>query len=531
MDPPGEVRRKDEPNHVENEDEKYSDALEEQGEESTEVMNAVPEEQQQQQQQEEPEEPAPANDEDAMRTSISMARQTYQAYRNSGGDEMTMKGSISSTRAIVQIPSQATLQSHPPTVVSQQVPLAISRNPIIATAIPVEASDPDPPVFMTASSHALLQETSNLSSDASPPSRHNDMVDRLVSERNFPRALAQRLVSCVQTQFVKHYWLVDNSGSMMTTDCVRMVQKDVMDVGASNTKKMYDTVKCSRWNELESAILSHIDLASLLEIPTTFRLLKGNMGMQEFTINQVPDDVESAKSIVLQSKPDGVTLLSDHLFEICHQIEQVQDVLLEKGQKAVVVIATDAIPSDKYGDASEEAKETFLNTLRRLQLLPVWIVIRLCTNDRKAMAFYRKLDKQLEIPIECVSDYITESKEVRKYNPWLNYSPQLHQCREMGFYHRVFDLLDERALTKDDTMEFLIILFGAETFDPNVSPSIHNDWNGFLQYLKTQVLALCEKQYSPTSKKMEDLIDVNGLKMAHGWKGSIRNQINKITDA
>ena len=536
MDPPGS-----------NDDETiYRDALEEQEEESSEVMNTVPEEEQQQQQEEVPEEQqqqqqqqqeeeviASANDddEDAMRTSISMARQTYQAYRNSGGAEVTMKGSISSTRAIVQVPSQATVQSNPPTVVSQQqVPLAISRNPIIATAIPVEANDPDPPVFIHSSSHALQQETANLPSDASPLSKHHDMVDRLVSERSFPRALAQRLVSCVQTQFVKHYWLVDNSGSMMTTDCVRMVPKDMMDVGASNAKKMYDTVRCSRWNELEGAILSHIDLASLLEIPTTFRLLKGNMGMQEFTINQVPDDVEAAKSIVRQSKPDGVTLLSKHLLEICHQIEQDQDVLLEKGQKAVVVIATDAIPSDQYGDASEEAKETFLDALKKLRLLPVWIVIRLCTNDRRTMAYYRRLDQQLEIPVECVSDYITESKEVRRYNPWLNYSPQLHQCREMGFYHRVFDLLDERALTKDDTMEFLTILFGAETFDSNVAPNIHNDWNDFLQYLKTQVLALCEKQYSPTSNKMEDLIDVNGLKMAHGLRGSIRNQFHKMTD-
>jgi hypothetical protein len=485
------------------------------------------------------------DDDDNMRSSLSAATQNYRAYRNMGGDELTMKRSIDSTRVIVPIPAYAA-STNPPTTTTTTEPGGLN-SPIIATAVRVEMvhdDATDTPVFMASPLYPLPQQQppQNISSNFLSPhipleqvslqqQKHNLMVERLVAELDYPSALAKRLVTCIQTQFVKHYWLIDNSGSMLTTDCVRMVPKDIFDVGASNvknTKKLYDTVKCSRWNELENAIISHIDLASILEVPTTFRLLQGTRGMQEFTINQVPDDVESAKSIVRQSKPDGVTLLSDHIHEICNHIEEDKHLLLERGQKAVVVIATDAIPSDQYGDTSEEAKEKFFIALKKLQLLPVWIVIRLCTNDRKAMQYYRKLDKKLEIPIECVSDYITESKEVRRWNPWLNYSRQIHQCREMGFHHRVFDLLDERPLTKDDLLEFLTVLFGAEAFETNVAPNIHTHWNDFLQYLKNQVLNLCEKQYSPTSKKMEDIIDVKGLATAHGIRGSIRNTINKI---
>lgn len=486
-------------------------------------------------------------DDDNMRSSLSAATQNYRAYRNMGGDELTMKRSIDSTRVIVPIPAYAA-SSNPPTATTTVEPGGLN-SPIIATAVRVEIvhdDTTDAPVFMAPPLYPLPQRqeppsqniSSNLHSQRIPleqvslqQQKHNLMVERLVAELDYPSDLAKRLVTCIQTQFVKHYWLIDNSGSMLTTDCVRMVQKDVFDVGASNaknSKKLYDTVKCSRWNELENTIISHIDLASILEVPTTFRLLQGTRGMQEFTINQVPDDVESAKAIVRQSKPDGVTLLSDHIHEICNHIEEDKHLLLEKGQKAVVVIATDAIPSDQYGDTSEEAKEKFFIALKKLQLLPVWIVIRLCTNDRKAMQYYRKLDKKLEIPIECVSDYITESKEVRRWNPWLNYSRQIHQCREMGFHHRVFDLLDERPLTKDDLLEFLTVLFGAEAFDTNVAPNMHTHWNDFLQYLKNQVLNLSEKQYSPTTKKMEDIIDVKGLATAHGIRGSIRNTINKI---
>ena len=35
----------------------------------------------------------------------------------------------------------------------------------------------------------------------------------------------------------------------------------------------------------------------------------------------------------------------------------------------------------------------------------------------------------------------------------------LHRIREMGFNHKLFDLLDERALTKDELLSFFALIF------------------------------------------------------------------------
>ena len=51
----------------------------------------------------------------------------------------------------------------------------------------------------------------------------------------------------------------------------------------------------------------------------------------------------------------------------------IADQLRSNGQRAVVVIATDGESSD--GDIAQ--------AMRRLQTLPVWVVIRLCTDDDK----------------------------------------------------------------------------------------------------------------------------------------------------
>ena len=196
--------------------------------------------------------------------------------------------------------------------------LATSYPIIFATVVEEHVDEDDPPHSETPSyppqrrknyvASRFVSKHMPIEQMSTQQQRQSMMANRLVAELKYPPGLAKRLVTCVQTHFVKHYWLVDNSGSMLTTDCFRMVQKDMLKVGTLNIKKprkLYDTVKCSRWNELEDAILSHIKLASILEVPTTFRLLRGRMGTQEFSINLEPGDVESAESIIRRSKPDG----------------------------------------------------------------------------------------------------------------------------------------------------------------------------------------------------------------------------------
>ncbi|KAL7563549.1 hypothetical protein ACA910_002216 [Epithemia clementina (nom. ined.)] len=197
------------------------------------------------------------------------------------------------------------------------------------------------------------------------------------------------------------------------------------------------------------------------------------------------EELRIARSILQRTKPQGVTPLKEH-------IEAVERTLRScpqhhhwppqaSGQPppqpppqpphVVLVICTDGLPTDANGQESPEIQQDFVQALRRLQDLPIWLVIRLCTSERKVAQFYNQLDAVLELPLEVLDDHLSEAKEVGQHNPWLNYAVPLHRCRELGFQHRVLDLLDERPLTYDELREFCIILFGTNT------DTIHNDCN------------------------------------------------------
>ena len=73
----------------------------------------------------------------------------------------------------------------------------------------------------------------------------------------------------------------------------------------------------------------------------------------------------------------------------------------------------------------------------------------------------------------------------------------LHRIREMGFNHKLFDLLDERALTKDELLSFFTLIFGE--FDGIPDPQI--DWKGFVNHITTAVNQE-RRQWNPIKKKM-----------------------------
>ena len=77
-------------------------------------------------------------------------------------------------------------------------------------------------------------------------------------------------------------------------------------------------------------------------------------------------------------------------------------------QRVCVVIATDGQPTD----------EGFQAALGRLQALPVWVVVRICTDEDSVIDYYNKLDAEMEAPMEVLDDLLGEAHEVCQLNRW-----------------------------------------------------------------------------------------------------------------
>ena len=323
-----------------------------------------------------------------------------------------------------------------------------------------------------------------------------------LQKRGFPMGLSEELVTAVSSCPVR-FFVCDNSGSMWSSD------GHVLRGKGKNTQLM----PCTRWAEMKAMVECHAELAGLLQATTIFHMLNhpGDPRVpQVFSIaehgsDQIPQDIDVAKMAMTNCQPQGPTPLSERLLEIREKIAVISPTLTAKGQKAVVVLATDGLPTDTYGGSTPEAAREFVQILRSLQDYPVWVVVRLCTDDAETRAFYNSLDEELELPLEVLDDHVAEAKEVAKFNGWLNYGIPLHRTRELGYQHRIFDLLDERPLNKDEVKEFLELLFGRDAL-MNV-PDVHTDWSGFVKGV-SRVLKNENNQWNPRTQKMEPWVDV-----------------------
>eukprot|EP00568_Trieres_chinensis_P018080 CAMPEP_0183327360 /NCGR_PEP_ID=MMETSP0160_2-20130417/83723_1 /TAXON_ID=2839 ORGANISM="Odontella Sinensis, Strain Grunow 1884" /NCGR_SAMPLE_ID=MMETSP0160_2 /ASSEMBLY_ACC=CAM_ASM_000250 /LENGTH=311 /DNA_ID=CAMNT_0025495485 /DNA_START=495 /DNA_END=1430 /DNA_ORIENTATION=- len=278
-------------------------------------------------------------------------------------------------------------------------------------------------------------------------------------------------------------------------------------------------VPCSRWEEIKECVDYHADMSALLNAPTVFRLLNDpgrTVGPQEFSVaDQGAEfsacDCERAKSVMSKATPCGLTPLTEHIVEIRARISALAPSLTREGRKAVVVLATDGLPTG--GRDKVESSKQFVQALRTLEGLPVWIVIRLCTDEDDVVEYYNDLDEQLELSLEVLYGFVAEAKEVFECNRWLNYALPLHRMRELGFHDRVFDLIDERALTKSELRQFCLLLFGDTHFDGVPDPSV--DWLGFLNELE-RVVANSGKVWDPLKKRVLPWIDTRELDQIYG---------------
>lgn len=155
--------------------------------------------------------------------------------------------------------------------------------------------------------------------------------------------------------------------------------------------------------------------------------------------------------------------------------------------------------------------------MRSLEGLPIWLVIRLCTDEDDVTKFYNDLDGMLELSLEVLDDFNGESQEVSKKNPWLNYAIPMHRCRELGYHDRLFDLIDERALTKGELRDFCVLLFGTQ-YDQIPDPL--SAWADFAEYIEQRLQHETE-QWNPRRKKLKPWISVKKLNKIYDGAGCV----------
>ena len=148
----------------------------------------------------------------------------------------------------------------------------------------------------------------------------------------------------------------------------------------------------------------------------------------------------AALNAILEGSPSGGTPLCRHIREVTVQIRAAEQELRANGQKACVIIATDGESSD--GNIAE--------AMAPLKDLPVWVVVRLCTDEEKIVNYWNSIDEQLELSMDVLDDLCGEASEVHEKNPWLTYGEPIQRLREFGIAIKELDLLDERKLSPDE---------------------------------------------------------------------------------
>ena len=293
-----------------------------------------------------------------------------------------------------------------------------------------------------------------------PPSSGLDRQQRIqVINQNygFPPGLANQFAMSVDT-FASRFWIVDNSGSMSTADGHSLIPLP---------KGGYRSVGCSRWDELGSAVCWHAQLASRLRAPTQFRLLNppGSGAHQVLDVGYGNEAVEvQAVQQSMSQSPNGGTPLCAHLRAVYDAVLANANQYRAEGKRALLVLATDGESSD--GDVAQ--------ALRAFRNLPVWVVIRLCTDQDNIVEYWNNIDNELELDMDVLDDVKSEAEQVTELNPWLNYCIPLHRLREWGTCCKEFDLLDERGFRPLEVKSFLENVMGTGSL-----PHPDVDYNAF----------------------------------------------------
>jgi hypothetical protein len=189
-------------------------------------------------------------------------------------------------------------------------------------------------------------------------------------------------------------------------------------------------------------------------------------------------------------------------------VQTIAPALQAAGKRVTIHIASDGEASD--GNLSD--------AMRPLRDLPVWVVVRLCTDNDDIASYWNNIDNELELEMEVIDDLTGEAKEVYDQNPWLTYSTPLQRLREWGSSQKVCDLMDERPLRGSEICKMAGLIFGPGAADELPNPDL--DFAAFEAAL-TAILEQHAEVYCPLRKGLRPWFSLNLLRRKYGVESEV----------
>lgn len=320
-------------------------------------------------------------------------------------------------------------------------------------------------------------------------------------------------------------YLLDNSGSMNEADGNVMIETP------GNVRPIVRP--STRWEEICTFAVDHARFNWSTGTPCEFVLLNSlgrtpgtslQDGRDFVRIDQCLGDESSQlnalERLLKNNSPRGVTPLTQRLEEILHRVKRECSGLAQLGQVISLTIATDGLPTTPNSGTSTPADQQHLvEQLRQLgAVLPLQLVIRLCTDDRSIIDFYNGIDEELEIPLDIIDDMSSEAIEVirENKNDWFAYTPLLHRIREAGTLCKVLDTIDERPLRPQEVRYLAELLSGSVHSLSNLSDK------EFINEMQ-RLVESSPQVYDAATQDMRPVLNVAKLRVAMkvGFRGKV----------
>ncbi len=311
-----------------------------------------------------------------------------------------------------------------------------------------------------------------------------------LSRHNWPLGLQEALIKSCAKMPVR-FFITDDSGSMLTNDGKRIL-------GAGESTKV---IRCTRWSELSASLKFHAELSHVANAPSEFRLLNN----AEPVLVGMPSDVGAFNLIkeILEDGPGGQTPICAQINAVVEKISKIEDNLRANHQRAAVIICTDGVSTD--GDVAE--------AMRPLQNLPVWVVVRLCTDSEEILNYWNNIDNELELEMDVLDDVLGEAQEVRTANDWIFYGEPLHRMREFGAALKEMDIIDEDTLSSEQMCVMVSHLCcGAVPL-----PHPDENWAEFISAVKAGIKK-SPFTWDPIEKQMRPWVNLGNLEKKYGDK-------------